>query len=93
MTIATNLSHAASTDDRKLRDPVEARIRNGFVYVPDDAKVVDALEVVRLTRVPTGQAAVVFILDAQGRCKLSGFPYFCGLTRNALSQRFSTGRT
>jgi len=79
MTIATNLTQAAIADDRKLRDPVEARTREEFVYVTDGAKVADAIEAVRMTRVPTGQAAVVFILDARGRYK--GFTRLSALLR------------
>lgn len=69
---ATNL-------DRPARDPVLARIRDAFVYVTEGAKVVEAIEAVRRSRVPTGQAACVFVIDAQGRYK--GFARLSSLLR------------
>ncbi len=49
--------------------PISARIRDAFVYVNDTVKVSEALEAVRRSRMPAGQAAVVFVVDGRGRYK------------------------
>jgi magnesium transporter len=59
--------------------PVSARIRDAFVYVADSASVSDALDAVRRTRVPAGQAAVVFVVDGRGCYK--GFARLSALLR------------
>ncbi|MFN7003539.1 MAG: magnesium transporter [Roseinatronobacter sp.] len=80
MTTATQtLQTTAATQRRAARDQVSGRIREDFVYVTDGAKALDAIEAVRRSRVPTGQAAVVFILDAEGRYK--GFARLSALLR------------
>jgi len=78
-TVTQTLRTATIAPARPTRDPVSERIRDAFVYVTDGAKVSDAIEAVRRTLVPTGQAAVVFILDAQGRYK--GFARLSALLR------------
>ncbi|MCC5957450.1 MAG: magnesium transporter [Natronohydrobacter sp.] len=78
-TVTQTLRTATIAPTRPTRDPVSERIRDAFVYVTDGAKVSDAIEAVRRTRVPTGQAAVVFILDTQGRYK--GFARLSALLR------------
>ncbi len=60
---------ATGAPKRPVRDPVSERIRDAFVYVTDSAKVADAIEAVRRSRMPTGLAACVFIIDEQGRYK------------------------
>ena len=60
---ATTAASKASTG------PISARIRDAFVYVADTAKVSDALDAVRRSRMPAGQAAVVFVVDGQGQYK------------------------
>ncbi|MGY6634599.1 MAG: magnesium transporter [Alkalilacustris sp.] len=57
----------AATPRRPSTDPVLAKARDQFVYVTDTATAAEALEAVRRTRVPAGQAACVFVTDDQGR--------------------------
>ncbi len=57
----------AATPRRPATDPVLAKARDQFVYVTDTATAAEALEAVRRTRVPAGQAACVFVTDDQGR--------------------------
>jgi magnesium transporter len=52
---------------RPATDPVLAKARDQFVYVTDSATAAEALEAVRRTRVPAGQAACVFVVDEKGR--------------------------
>ena len=59
--------------------PISSRIRDAFVYVNDTAKVSEALDAVRRSRMPAGQAAVVFVVDAQGKYK--GFARLSALLR------------
>ncbi len=59
----------ATTPDRPARDPISERIRDAFVYVTEGAKVAEAIDAVRRSRVPAGQAACVFVIDAQGHYK------------------------
>ena len=48
-------------------DPILQKARDQFVHVTDTASAADALEAVRRTRVPAGQAACVFVTDDTGR--------------------------
>ena len=48
-------------------DPVLAKARDQFVHVTETATAAEALDAVRRTRVPAGQAACVFVVDEQGR--------------------------
>lgn len=73
------MARASSAPNRPARDPISARIRDAFVHVTESAKVSDAIDAVRRSRVPTGQAACVFILDGQGRYK--GFARLSALLR------------
>jgi magnesium transporter len=65
--------------NRGSTDPISARIRAAFIHVTETAKVGEALDAVRRSRMPTGQAAVVFIVDEQGRYK--GFARLSELLR------------
>ena len=59
--------------------PISARVRDAFVYVGHTAKVSEALEAVRRSRMPAGQAAVVFVVDGEGKYK--GYARLSGLLR------------
>jgi magnesium transporter len=58
---------AAATPRRPATDPVLARAKDSFVYVQETATAAEALEAVRRSRVPAGQAACVFVVDEKGR--------------------------
>jgi magnesium transporter len=58
---------AAAASRRAATDPVRGRARNQFVYVMETANAAEALEAVRRSQVPAGQAACVFVLDERGR--------------------------
>ena len=77
--MATTTLDTTRTPNRPARDPISERIRDAFVYVPEGAKVTDAIEAVRRSRVPTGQAACVFVIDEKGRYK--GFVRLSALLR------------
>lgn len=70
---------ATGAPNRPTRDPISERIRDAFVYVTEGAKVIEAIEAVRRSRVPTGQAACVFVIDDKGRYK--GFARLSALLR------------
>ena len=71
--------NATGNPARPARDPISERIRDAFVYVTEGAKVSHAVEAVRRSRVPTGQAAVVFVTNDQGHYK--GFVRLSALLR------------
>lgn len=72
-------TRATGAPNRLARDPISERIRDAFVYVTESAKVTEAIEAVRRSRVPTGQAACVFVIDDKGRYK--GFARLSALLR------------
>ena len=67
------------TQNRPARDPISERIRDAFVYVTEGARVTEAIDAVRRSRVPTGQAACVFVIDDDGCYK--GFVRLSALLR------------
>jgi len=75
----TTLDATRGEERRPARDPIGERIRDAFVYVTDTAKVGEALDAVKRSRMPAGQAALVFIVDAQGKYK--GFARLSALLR------------
>ncbi|WFE75212.1 magnesium transporter [Roseinatronobacter sp. S2] len=68
-TTTIDTTRATGAPNRPARDPISERIRDAFVYVTEGAKVADALEAVRRSRMPAGQAACVFVIDGHGRYK------------------------
>ncbi len=70
---------ATGAPNRPARDPISERIRDAFVYVAENATASEAIDAVSRSRVPTGQAAVVFIIDGQG--KYRGFARLSALLR------------
>lgn len=71
--------NVTGTPNRPARDPISERIRDAFVYVTEGAKVSHAIEAVRRARMPTGQAAVVFVTNDHGHYK--GFVRLSALLR------------
>lgn len=78
-TTIVDTTRATGAPNRPARDPISKRIRDAFVYVTEGAKVTDAIDAVRRSRVPTGQAACVFVIDDRGRYK--GFARLSALLR------------
>ncbi|MGY6704684.1 magnesium transporter [Roseinatronobacter sp.] len=74
-----DVTRATGAPNRPARDPISERIRDAFVYVTEGAKVSEAVDAVRRSRVPTGQAACVFVIDDHGRYK--GFARLSALLR------------
>ncbi len=70
---------AAGTARSPAQDPVSAKLRDAFIHVTDTGTVTEALETVRRSRVPSGQAGCVFVIDGQGRYK--GFVRLSALLR------------
>ncbi|TVR50275.1 MAG: magnesium transporter [Rhodobacteraceae bacterium] len=70
---------ASGAPNRPARDPISERIRDAFVHVSDTATAAEAIAAVSRSRVPTGQAAVVFVIDDKGHYK--GFARLSALLR------------
>ncbi|MGY6697760.1 MAG: magnesium transporter [Roseinatronobacter sp.] len=79
MSVTTETIRITPHPNRAARDPISDRIRDAFVYVTENAKVADAIDSVKRTPVPTGQAAVVFILNGDGAYR--GFARLSALLR------------
>ncbi|WP_296474910.1 magnesium transporter [Roseinatronobacter sp.] len=78
-TTTIDTTRTTGAPNRPARDPISERIRDAFVYVTEGAKVTEAIDAVRRSRVPTGQAACVFVIDGKGRYK--GFARLSALLR------------
>ncbi len=72
----------AAANRKPSGDPVLAKAKDAFVYVTDTATAGEALEAVRRSRVPAGQAACVFVTDEKGR--------YLGFVRLSVLLRAST---
>ena len=70
---------AGAATNRPRGEPVSARARQGYVPVPFQATVQEAIDAVRRSKAPFGQSGVVFLIDAEGRYK--GFVRLSALLR------------
>jgi Mg/Co/Ni transporter MgtE len=70
---------ARSTQRSPKGEPVSAKSRQGYVPVPFQATMHEALDAVRRSKAPLGQSGVVFLLDDEGRYR--GFVRLSALVR------------